>query len=465
MSDHLADVQANEPTETVTDLFGPSAELVREVAQALDRDQPEIAAEIVEPLHPADVADVVEQLPSDLRLPLIEALTPETAGDLLSEVNEGIRDELLRGMAAEQVAEAVSMLDSDDQVYVLEDLSKRRQRDILKELDAPDALSLADSLSYPDDTAGRIMQRDLVAVPGFWTVGQVIDYLRDSEELPDTFYQLFVIDADFKPIGGVLLDRLLRAKRPTRVDDIMLEEPVLIPAETDQEEIGLLFKQYDLVTAAVVDHTGRLIGCITVDDMVEVVQEEVEEDVLRLAGVGEEDVSDSVMAITRSRFVWLLINLGTAILASGVIALFAETIEQVVALAILMPIVASMGGNAGTQTLTIAVRALATHELTAANALRIVVRELLVGGINGIMFAILIGGIAGWWFADPTLGAVIALAMIINMIVAGLSGILVPMGLYRMNIDPAVSSSVFVTTVTDVVGFFAFLGLAGLMLL
>lgn len=465
MSDPVAQPLENDAPDSVTELFGPSSDLVREVANALEGDRPEIAAEIIAPLHPADVADVVEQLPADLRQPFAEVLDAETAGDMLAEVNEGIRDELLDAMPAEQVAEAVSTLDSDDQVYVLEDLSKRRQRDILKELDAPDAISLADSLSYPDDTAGRLMQRDLVAVPAFWTVGQVIDYMRDTDELPDTFYQLFVIDADFKPIGGVLLDRLLRAKRPTRVDEIMLEEPVVIPAETDQEEIGLLFKQYDLVTAAVVDDTGRLVGCITVDDMVEVVQEEVEEDVLRLAGVGEEEVSDSVFAITRSRFVWLLINLGTAILASAIIAIFAETIEQVVALAILMPIVASMGGNAGTQTLTIAVRGLATHELTAANAMRIVVREVLVGGINGMMFAALIGGIAGWWFADAALGGVIALAMIINMIVAGLSGILVPMTLNRMNIDPAISSSVFVTTVTDVVGFFAFLGLAGLILL
>ncbi len=465
MSDPLLDAAANVPTEPVTELFGPSAELVREVAYALENERTEIVQDIIDPLHPADVADVVEQLPSDLREPLMQVLDPETAGDMLAEVNEGIRDDLLRSMPAEQVAEAVATLDSDDQVYVLEDLSEKRQQAILRELDAPDALSLADSLSYPDDSAGRIMQRDLVAVPAFWTVGQVIDFLRDTDELPDTFYQLFVIDADFKPIGGVLLDRLLRAKRPTRVDDIMMEEPIVIPAETDQEEVGLLFKQYDLVTAAVVDETGRLVGCITVDDMVEIVQDEVEEDVLRLAGVGEEEVSDTVMAITRSRFIWLLVNLGTAILASAVIAIFAETIEQVVALAILMPIVASMGGNAGTQTLTIAVRALATHELTAANAMRIVTREVLVGGLNGILFAVLIGGIAGWWFENPALGGVIALAMVINMIVAGLSGILVPMGLDRLNIDPAVSSSVFVTTVTDVVGFFAFLGLAGLIML
>lgn len=446
-------------------IFALRPEMVREVAHALDADRGDVARLIVEGLHSADIADLTEQLPEEFRSGLLAALDAEQAGEVLSEVDEAVRDDLLSRMNAEDVAEAVATLDSDDAVYVLEDMEHSRQREVLDALDVSDALNLTESLSFPEDSAGRMMQRELIAVPGFWSVGQVIDHLRDADDLPDDFRLIFVIDESYKPTGVLELDKLLRTKRPITVAEIMGEDPILIPAKLDQEEVGYLFRQYDLVAAGVVSEQGRLIGCITVDDMVEVVEDEAAEDALRLAGVGEEAMSDSVFETARSRFAWLFVNLGTAIMASAVIALFTDTIEQIVALAILMPIVASMGGNAGTQTLTIAVRALATHDLTAANAMRIVWKEVLVGGMNGLAFAVLLGTVSGFWFASPELGAVIATAMVINMLVAGLSGILVPMTLDRLDIDPALASSVFVTTVTDVVGFFAFLGLAALVLL
>ena len=455
-----------EPGERQGDeLFALTPEVVREVAYALESGRPEIAEQLIEPLHASDIASLVEQLPADQREPLMAELDPEVAGDVLAEIEEAVRDDLLENMAPAQVAEAVATLDSDDAVYVLEDLKPSIQREVLEELATPEALGLADALAFPEDSAGRMMQRQLIAVPGFWTVGQVIDYMREAADLPEEFHQIFVIDTAFHPVGGVHLHRLLKTKRPVAISEIMEEEPTLIHTHTDQEHVGLAFRQYDLMTAGVIDDEGRLVGCITVDDIVEVVEEEVEEDVLRLAGVGDEAVSDDVFDAVRSRFVWLTVNLGTAILASAVIALFEATISEVVALAVLMPIVASMGGNAGTQTLTVAVRALATRDLTTANALRIVYKEVLVGGINGVAFAIMMGLIAGLWFSDPTLGGVIAAAMVINMLVAGLSGILVPMGLNAVKVDPAIASSVFVTTVTDVVGFFAFLGLAAVFLL
>jgi magnesium transporter len=309
------------------------------------------------------------------------------------------------------------------------------------------------------------MQRDFIAVAEYWTVGQTIDYMRESDDLPDEFYEIFVVDPAFRPVGTVPLNRAMRTKRPVMVRQIMNTEQKLIPVDMDQEEVAYMFSQYDLLSAAVVDDNGRLVGMITADDVMEVIEEEAEEDIMRLAGVGEVDLYDSVLNTTRTRFAWLLVNLGTAILASIVIALFDATIEQIVALAILMPIVASMGGNAGTQTLTVAVRSLAARELTPTNALRVVNKETLVGLVNGVLFAVLISIVAAVWFRDFALGGVLAAAMVINMVVAALSGILVPIGLDRVGIDPAVASSVFVTTITDVVGFFAFLGLAALILL
>jgi len=316
------------------------------------------------------------------------------------------------------------------------------------------------SLDYPEETAGRRMQTEFVAVPPFWTVGQTIDYLRDDNNLPESFYEVFVIGPSFELIGYVTLDNILRTSRKTRIEDIKEATVHPIPVLEDQEEAARVFEQYDLVSAAVVDEGNRLVGVLTIDDVVDFIQQEADEDIKRLAGVGDEELSDSVFEITKSRFTWLFLNLVTAIMASAVIGMFDATIQEMVALAILMPIVASMGGNAGTQSMTVAVRGLATKDIDNYNMLRTIRREVLVGLLNGVFFAVLIGVISAFWFSNPTLGYIIGIAMIINMLCAALAGILIPIFLEKMDIDPAIASSVFVTTVTDIVGFFAFLGLA-----
>ncbi|MEE8622288.1 MAG: magnesium transporter, partial [Alphaproteobacteria bacterium] len=328
---------------------------------------------------------------------------------------------------------------------------------------------LEEGLSWPEDSAGRLMQSELVAVPSFWTVGETIDFLRqaaerDSEELPEEFYDIFVVDPKHKPVGTIPLSRLLRTKRPVKLSDLMMPDMRLVPVEMDQEAVAFLFRRYDLASAPVVDEAGRLVGVITVDDVLDVIDEEAEEDIMRLGGVVETDLYRAVLDTTKSRFSWLVVNLATAIVASIVIGFFEVTIRQIVALAVLMPIVASMGGNAGTQTLTVAVRALAMKELTASNTLRAVGKEVLVGGFNGVLFAVLMGIVAWLWFASPAIGLVIAAAMVINLLVAGLAGVAIPLGLERTGVDPAVASGVVLTTVTDVVGFLAFLGLAALFL-
>ena len=356
--------------------------------------------------------------------------------------------------------EALQTLDSDDAVYILEDLEEEDQAEILAQLPFTERIRLRRSLDYPEDSAGRRMQTEFVAVPPYWSVGQTIDYLRDSEDLPHSFAQIFVIDPTFHLVGAIDLDRILRTPRPNKVEEIMHETRHAIPAEMDQEEAAQIFEQYDLLSAAVVDENERLVGILTIDDVVDVIQEEAEEDLKRLGGVGDEELSDTVIETTKSRFLWLLINLGTAVLASAVIGLFDATISEMVALAVLMPIVASMGGNAGTQTMTVAVRALATRDIDIYNASRIIRRELTVGFINGVVFAALIGLVSAVWFSSLSLGGVIAVAMVVNMVCAALAGILIPLLLNRFGADPAIASSVFVTTVTDIVGFFAFLGLA-----
>ena len=358
------------------------------------------------------------------------------------------------------VAAGVSELESDDAVYILEDLDAPEQAEILAQMPAADRITLQRSLDYPEESAGRRMTSEFISVPPFWSVGQTIDYMRESEDLPDEFYEIFVVDPGFRLLGTVSLNHLLRAKRPTRVSDIMDETRHVVHAAEDQEEVARMFGHYNLVSAAVVDDSDRLVGIITIDDIVDVIQEEAEEDIRALSGVGDEEISDTVFEIARSRFTWLLVNLGTAILASTVIGLFDGTIEQMVALAVLMPIVASMGGNAGTQTLTVAVRALATRDIGSYNVMRVVMRETFVGFVNGLLFAVIMGIIAAFWFQNSQLGGVIATAMVVNLVMAGLAGILVPLTLDKFGIDPAIASAVFVTTVTDVVGFCAFLGLA-----
>lgn len=411
-------------------------------------------------LHESELGDLLETLDAAPRKAFIQLLGDQFDFSSLTEVDERVRLEIVADMPSEAIARAVSELETDDAVYILEDLEEEEQADILRQLPFTERIRLRRSLDYPEESAGRRMESKFVAVPPYWNVGQTIDYLRDTDDLPDSFSQIFVIDPTFKLVGVVDLDRFLRAKRDERIDTIQRETRHSIPAEMDQEEAAQIFEQYDLLSAAVVDENERLVGVLTIDDIVDVINEEADEDMKRLAGVGDEEISDNVLTTAKSRFIWLLVNLGTAILASLIIGLFDVTISQMVALAVLMPIVASMGGNAGTQTMTVTVRALATRDLDIYNASRIIRRELTVGLLNGLGFAVLIGLVAMVWFGIPSLGVVIGVAMIINMVCAALAGILIPLLLDRFGIDPATAASVFVTTVTDVVGFFAFLGLA-----
>jgi magnesium transporter len=415
-------------------------------------------------LHEADLADLIQLLRPEERAALIAALGDDFKAAALPELDEGVRDQVLEEMPAEQVAEVLQQLDSDEAVYLLEDLDEEEQKDILAKLPYFERIALQRSLEYPEDSAGRIMQTDLIAVPPFWSVGQTIDYMREASDLPDRFYEIFVVDPAYHLIGSVALNRLLRAKRPTTIESITEEDIRPIPVESDQEEVARQFERYNLTSAPVIDEDKRLVGVITADDIVEVVQEEASEDILRMGGVAGESVSDNVWETTRLRFTWLLANLGTAILASFVISLFEATIEEMVALAVLMPIVASMGGNAGTQTMTVAVRALATQDLGRVNAVRVILRESAVGLLNGLLFAVIMAAIAYFWFGSDQLGLVIGVAMVVNLFAAALAGILIPLGLDALDLDPAIASGVFVTTVTDVVGFFAFLGLAALWL-
>ena len=443
---------------------GIRSEFLHAVAAALDDGNAERVRQLTLPLHAADLADLIGLLRPEQRGKLIATLGPDFDAAALPELDEAVRDQVLEVMPAEQVAEALQQLDSDEAVYVIEDLDKEEQSDILAKLPSFERAALERSLEYPEDSAGRIMQTDLIAVPPFWSVGQTIDYMRLAEDLPDRFFEIFVVDPAYHLIGSVALNRLLRSKRPVTIEQITERDIHPIEADADQEEVARQFERYNLTSAPVIDQDRRLVGVITADDVVEVVQEEASEDILKLGGVSGESVADSVWRTTRHRFAWLLINLATAILASVVIGLFGATIEQMVALAVLMPIVASMGGNAATQTMTVAVRAIATQDLGQVNALRVIARETAVGVLNGLLFAAIMGVVAYFWFGSTPLGLVIAAAMIVNLIVAALAGILIPLTLDRLEIDPAVASGVFVTTVTDVVGFFAFLGLAALWL-
>lgn len=416
-------------------------------------------------LHEADVGDIIEALSPDERAPFIQLLGEHFDFAALTEVDETVRVQLIEELPPEAVAEGVRDLDSDDAVYILEDLDDEDQEEILAKLPAVDRMALRRSLDFPEETAGRRMQTDFIAVPPFWTAGQTIDYLRDQKDLPDEFYEVFVIDPGFRFLGAVALNRLLRAPRPTRMSEIMNDERQRVLATDDQEDVARMFERYNLVSAAVVDESERLVGVITVDDVVDVIQAEAEEDIRALAGVGDEEISDSVFYTLRTRWVWLLFNMLTAFLASSVIGMFSGSISKMVALAVLMPIVASMGGNAATQTMTVTVRALATRDLDANNVWRIFGRELSVGLLNGGSFALIVGSAAALWFQDPLLGSVIGAAMIVNLLCAATAGILIPLAFERLDIDPAVASGVFVTMVTDVVGFLAFLGLASWILL
>ena len=443
---------------------GIRSDFLHAIVVALDDEDAAKVRGLTMPLHEADLADLIQLLRPEQRGLLISTLGDDFKPGALPELDESVRDQVIEAMPTEQVAEAIQQLDSDDAVYLIEDLDKEDQSDILAALPSFERAALERSLEYPDDSAGRIMQTDLIAVPPFWSVGQTIDFMSEADDLPDRFYEVFVVDPAYHLIGSAALNRLLRAKRTATVETITDRDVHPILAEADQEDVARQFERYNLTSAPVIDADRRLVGVITADDVVEVVQEEASEDILRMGGVAGESVSDSVWQTTRLRFTWLLANLVTAILASAVISLFDATIEQMVALAVLMPIVASMGGNAGTQTMTVAVRALATQDLGAVNALRVIGKETAVGVLNGLLFAVIMGGIVYFWFGSDQLGLVIGVAMIVNLIAAAVAGILIPLGLDALGLDPAIASGVFVTTVTDVVGFFAFLGLAALWL-
>jgi magnesium transporter len=416
-------------------------------------------------LHPSDTANLIENLSFETRVKLIEIESFIIAPEIFIELNESIQSEVLHLISIDSIAEIVKRLESDDAVAILENVEIDKKNKILDKLPPKDRFLLEEGLSYPEDSAARIMQREFTAIPSDWTVGQTIDYLRESKDLPQEFLEIFIVDNEFKPIGIVPSSRVLRTARDSKMSSIMREMPVLISVNMDKEEVGTTFESYNLVSAGVVNKNNKLVGMITADDVVTVVQEEAEEDVLRLAGVGNEEITDSVFVKTKRRFNWLLINLATALLASWVISIFGAEIEKVVALAFLMPIVASMGGNAGMQTLAVTIRAIATKELSSSNINKIITKEFFIGVLNGIIFAIITGVVVQLWFKQFDLSIIIAASMVLNMIVAGLFGILIPVTLKKMNIDPALASSVFVTTVTDVIGFLSFLGIGSLVFL
>jgi magnesium transporter len=452
------------PAETEAE-FGIDPALTWAIGAAIDAGDEAALRKAIADLHYADLADLYQSLLGEQRRQFVELLRRRFPVEIIPELDEDTRDELAAQLGTQDLARAIIALDSDDALYLIEGLEEGKRRQVLHAIPAALRRQIEEGLAFPEDSAGRLMQREVVAVPQFWTVGQCIDDMRESDELPDDFYDIFVVDPKHRPVGWVPLDKLIRTKRPVKIGDIMEAELEPIPVDMDQEKVAFLFKQHDLTSAPVVDKAGRLIGTITVDDVVDVIEEEAEEDLLRLHGVGGTDVHAPVVQTVRSRFIWLFVNLGTAFLASAVIGLFEHALEKVVALAVLMPITASMGGNAGTQTMAVAVRALATHDLTAANALRILAKEVLVGGINGILFALITGTIAILWFQDWIIGVCIGGAMVLNLLAAGFAGLVIPMLSQRLRIDPAISSTVILTTVTDVIGFFSFLGLASLLLL
>ncbi|MPY76810.1 MAG: magnesium transporter [Alphaproteobacteria bacterium] len=463
----MTDAQGPAPEERdeLEGLYGATEAVVREIRKALAENHPEAVGELVRPFHAADLADLFEQLNTEERAMLVSLVGTDVDPEFFSYLDYAVREDVIDDLDTEQLATVVQELDTDDAIDLIEDLDAEDQAELLQAIPAEDRALYEDALRYPEDSAARLMNREVATVPSFWSVGQTIDYMRSDAELPSTFYDIYIIDPSHRPIGALPVSRLLRTDRPVPVSEIMSTDLKIIPATMDQEDVAFLFRQYGLASAPVVDDSDRLIGVITVDDVVDVIEEEHEEDILKLGGVSEDDLYHAVVGTTLARFPWLLLNLATAFIAANVIGLFDASIEKVVALAVLMPIVASMGGNAGTQTLTIAVRALAVKELTPANALRIIFKEVFVGSINGVVFAILVGLAAWLWFGNPLIGAVIGAAMIINLMVAALAGILIPLTMDKIGADPAVGSSVFVTTITDVVGFFSFLGLATIVLL
>jgi magnesium transporter len=435
-------------------------EFVRDVLSAVDDGDDDGARTLVAPLHPADIADLIEQTPADDRRALVRALSDLIDADVIAEMNDYVREDLIDDLAPEQVADIAAELDTDDAVAIIEDMEEDDQRAVLRALAPDDRAAIEEALSYPEESAGRLMQRELIAVPEHWTVGQVIDYLRENQDLTTDFWEVFVVDPQHRPVGTCHLSWVLRTPRAVSMADVMKREQTLIPVEMDQEEVALRFQKYGLISAAVVDPSGRLVGMITVDDIVHIIQEEASEDILKLSGAGEGDIHEPIFDSYKTRVRWLLANLITALSAATIINFFEGTIEKMAVLAALMPMVAGVGGNAGTQTMAVAVRAIATNELTRSNTWRTILREIRVAILNGLTVALVMGVGVAFFLSNMQLGGVIAAAMLTNIVIAGLAGVFVPVLLDRMDVDPAVASSIFVTMITDSMGFLAFLGLA-----
>ena len=467
MSEQIEELDPAASPEERAEAYVLDRKAVAAILEAVEANDQAHLTQLMEPLHAADIADLLEQIDEDDRAALIRLYGQEFDGEILSELDESVREEVISILTPQVLTQAVRELDSDDVVDLIEDLEDAQQETILDALEETDRVAVEQALNWPEYSAGRLMQREVVTAPEHWTVGQAIDHLRATkeEDLPDQFYHIVMVDPRLHPVGNVTLGKLMRSRRETRLADILEETFQIIPAMRDEGDVAYAFNQYHLISAPVVDEEGRLIGVITIDDAMAVLDEEHEEDILRLAGVGEGSLSDRVTETTKQRLPWLAVNLVTAIAASVVISQFEAAIAQIVALAVLMPIVASMGGNAGTQSLTVAVRAIATKDLTGSNVWRVIRREVLVGLVNGLIFAVIMGIVGVLWFGSPGLGYVIATAMVINLVVAGLAGTGIPILLERFGVDPALASGAFVTTVTDVVGFFAFLGLAAMVLL
>lgn len=435
-------------------------EFVRNVMQVIDAGDVAAAQDLIRRLHPADIADLIELVPDDDQFLLASMMGEHLSADVIAELNEHVRERLMDLLDPRQVAEIASELDTDDAVALIEDLEVDDRRAVLHAMEPRYRAAIEDALSFPEETAGRLMQREYVAVPEQITVGEVIDRLREDNGITPDFWEIFVVDPLLRPIGTCQLSWILRSQRHVTMGEVMKREQTLIPVDMDQEEVALRFQKYALISAAVVDGAGRLVGMITVDDVVHIIQEEAGEDILRLSGAGDGDINEPLRDTYRSRVRWLIANLGTALVASSIVALFEGAIEHMVALAVLMPIVATIGGNAAMQTLTVTVRALAMNQLTSSNNWRAISREMRLALLNGGTVAVIAGALAGFWFHNPALGAVIAVAMVANVFIAGLAGVIVPLTLDRLDQDPAVASSIFVTMVTDSMGFFALLGLA-----
>ncbi|SMO51663.1 magnesium transporter [Paracoccus laeviglucosivorans] len=453
-------------TDAPEDKLQLSQQDMEVIGRAIDTGDSATLDAMLLPVHAADIADLIEQLPAPRRRQFLDLYSGEMDGEILTEIDESIREEVLEQLPPEVVAEAVREMDSDDVVDLIEDLEEPEKQAILAALDDSDRAAVEQSLTYPEYSAGRLMQSEVVTAPEHWTVGETIDFLRQEDWLPDQFYHVVLVDPRRHPKGYVTLGKLLASRRNMPLREITEDSFRTISARQDEGDVAHAFNKYHLISAPVVDDHDRLVGIITIDDAMSVLDEEHEEDILRLAGVGDDSsISDTIMETARQRVPWLAINIGTALMAASVIALFEGAISKLVALAVLMPIVASMGGNAGTQTLTVAVRGLATRSLTRANTMRVVRREMAVGLLNGTLFGLTMGLVTYAWFRDPALSLVIGMAMIVNLFVAALGGILIPLGLEKAGADPALASGTFVTTVTDVVGFFTFLGLASVILL